>query len=100
MPRGGVSDPFVAGEREQPQRLIQQSFGYAKSEPQLNQAHAAVGLRRSVLLSDTKSLEYGFHHVIAVHMPEIYTSAYAPAMVPPRWPDEQGRLIPTYPCPR
>jgi hypothetical protein len=22
------------------------------------------------------------------------------AMVPPRWPDEQGRPIPTYPCPR
>jgi len=22
------------------------------------------------------------------------------AMVPPRWPDGQGRLIPTYPCPR
>jgi hypothetical protein len=21
-------------------------------------------------------------------------------MVPPRWPDEQGRPIPTYPCPR
>jgi hypothetical protein len=21
------------------------------------------------------------------------------AMVPPRWPDEHGRLIPTYPCP-
>src|SRR5882724_7357464 len=21
-------------------------------------------------------------------------------MAPPRWPDEQGRLIPTYPCPR
>ena len=25
---------------------------------------------------------------------------YHPAMVPPRWPDEQGRPIPTYPCPR
>jgi hypothetical protein len=25
---------------------------------------------------------------------------YLPAMVPPRWPDEQGRLLPTYPCPR
>jgi hypothetical protein len=21
-------------------------------------------------------------------------------MVPPRWPDEQGRPLPTYPCPR
>jgi hypothetical protein len=21
-------------------------------------------------------------------------------MVPPRWPDEQGRSLPTYPCPR
>jgi len=21
-------------------------------------------------------------------------------MVPPRWPDEQGRQLPTYPCPR
>jgi len=26
--------------------------------------------------------------------------AYDAAMVPPRWPDEQGRPIPTYPCPR
>ena len=25
---------------------------------------------------------------------------YHPAMVPPRWPDEQGHPIPTYPCPR
>jgi len=25
---------------------------------------------------------------------------YHPCMVPPRWPDEQGRPIPTYPCPR
>ncbi len=25
---------------------------------------------------------------------------YHPAMVPPRWPDEQGRPLPTYPCPR
>ena len=24
----------------------------------------------------------------------------ARAMVPPRWPDEQGRPLPTYPCPR
>ena len=21
-------------------------------------------------------------------------------MVPPRWPEQQGRLLPTYPCPR
>jgi len=25
---------------------------------------------------------------------------YDQTMVPPRWPDEQGRLIPTYPCRR
>ena len=24
---------------------------------------------------------------------------HVPAVVPPRWPDEQGRPIPTYPCP-
>ena len=77
-------DPFVSWEREQPQCLVQQCFGYAQSEPQFNQAHAAVGLRRSVLLTDAKPLEDCFHYVIDVHMPEIYTSAYAHAMVQPR----------------
>ena len=37
----------------------------------------------------------GWHPVCSV-----YRSAYSLAMVPPRWPDEQGRPLPTYPCPR
>ena len=59
LSRGRVRDPLVAWEREQPQRLIQQSFRYAQSEPQLNQAHAAIEER---LLADTKPLEYRFDY--------------------------------------